>query len=330
VSDGRYSIGVDLGGTYLKLALLDGAGGIVARETVPTGASEGHAAVLRRMAEGVRRLSGSVPEGEIDAVGVGIPGLVDMASGVTEDLANLPGRWHGVAVGSDLAKATGLPVHLINDARAFVVAEHAMGAAAGAETALCVTVGTGIGGGLVAHGRVVFGLGGAAGEIGHLTVHAGGARCTCGNRGCVEPLASGPGIVSEAIRRIVQGFTTELTGLVGGDLNAMTPELVAQAAGAGDEVATEVLEEAGSYLGLALAGAIATVAPEVVVLGGGVAQPGGIYWRAAEATARSHSHVTDIERIAFRPAALGYDAGVIGAALWGRQQARGEIGATAR
>ena len=324
MTDERFVIGVDLGGTYLKLARLDGARRIVARETVATGASDGQEAVLQRMADGIQRVAAGA-EGMVDAVGVGVPGLVNMEAGFTQDLANLPGRWVGVPVGPRLAEATGWPVHLINDARAFVVAEHAVGAAAGAETALFVTVGTGIGGGLVTHGRVVFGLGGAAGEIGHLIVHAGGLRCTCGNRGCVEPLASGPAIAAEAIRRVLQGFTTELARMANGDLNAITPELVARAADGGDATAVEVLEEAGRYLGLAIAGAIATIAPEVVVIGGGVARAGDFYWRAAEATARGHSHVTEIDRIAFRPAALGYDAGVIGAALWGRQQVRGAI-----
>ena len=320
VANDRHAIGVDLGGTFLKLALLDGVGRIVARDTVPTGGAEGHEAVLRRIAAGVRVLVDAAPARAVAAVGVGVPGLVDMAAGVTRDLPNLPGRWFDVPVGATLADATGLPTYLINDASAFVLAEHRLGAASGTETAIFLTVGTGIGGGLVTHGQPVFGLGGAAGEFGHLIVLPDGPRCTCGNRGCVEPLASGPAIAAEAVRRVVQGFTTELTGLAGGDLDAITPELVARAAGADDRVAIEVLERAGYYLGLAIAGGIAAIAPEVVVIGGGVAQPGGVYWRAVEATARAHSHVTDIDRIAFKPAALGYDAGVIGAALWGREQ----------
>jgi glucokinase len=200
-----------------------------------------------------------------------------------------------------------------------MLAEHRLGAARGAETALGVTVGTGIGGAIVANGQLLFGLGGAAGEIGHIIVQPDGVACACGNRGCVEPLATGPAIAGEAVRRIFQGFTTSLPRLAGNDLNVITPALVAQAASEGDAVAIEILSDAGRWLGLALAGAIATLAPEVVVLGGGVAQPDGIYWRAAEAAARTHSHVTDIDRIAFRPAAFGYDAGVVGAALWGRE-----------
>lgn len=320
-----YFAGVDLGGTNLKLALVAGDGRIVARQTVPTLAHEGHAAVLRRMADGVGRLVASAPaEGAVRAVGVGVPGDLDMGTGVVKDLPNLSGRWRDVPVGRLMQEAAGLPTFLINDVRAFTVAEHALGAARGAETAVCVAVGTGIGGGLVTHGRVNFGLGGAAGEVGHVIVLADGPRCSCGNRGCVEPLASGPAIAADAMRRVVQGFTTDLTRLAGDDLRTITPELVARAAAAGDAVAMDVLERAGYYLGLALAGVIAVVAPEVIVIGGGVAQAGGIYWRTIEATARANSHVTDIDRIAFRPAALGYDAGVIGAALWGKDRVMGD------
>jgi glucokinase len=320
VSDPGWTIGIDLGGTFLKMALLASDGSIAARETVPTGGVEGFEAVLGRMAAGARRLRAQAPAGEIAGIGVGVPGMVDMAAGVVDDIPNLPGRWQGAPLGPLLARETGLPTRLINDARAFMLAEHRLGAAHGASTALGVTVGTGIGGAIVANGQLLFGLGGAAGEIGHIIVQPDGIACACGNRGCVEPLATGPAIAGEAVRRILQGFTTSLLRLAGGDLNAITPALVAEAADAGDPVAIEILSDAGRWLGLALAGAIATLAPEIVVLGGGVAQPGGIYWRAAEAAARAHSHVTDIDRIAFRPAALGYDAGVVGAALWGRER----------
>ncbi len=309
---------MDLGGTFMKLALLDPAGRIAANERMPTAGVEGHHAVLARMAEAILRLAAGAPAGRLGGVGVGVPGMVEMATGVTGDLPNLPGRWHGVAVGPELAAATGLPVRLINDARAFALAESRLGAARGAETALCVTVGTGIGGAIVAFGRVLFGLGGAAGEIGHLIVQPGGIACTCGNRGCVEPLATGPAIAAEAVRRVIQGFTTSLPELAGGDLGAITPELVDRAAEAGDAVAAEVLSDAGRWLGYGLAGAIAILAPEVVVLGGGVARPGGAYWRSAEQTARGHVHVNEIDKVRFVPAALGYDAGVVGAALWGR------------
>jgi glucokinase len=313
-------IGVDVGGTNTKLAMLDASGGVVSKTVIPTESHEGHERVLERIVGAIKELESHALGAPVSSVGIGVPGEVYMETGHVRDLPNLPGRWLDVPVTPTIEAATGYPTFLINDVRAFTVAESEIGAAKGADTAMCLAVGTGIGGGVVANGQTLFGLGGAAGEIGHVIVLADGPRCGCGNQGCVEALASGPAIVSEANRRVRQGFTTALMGLCGDDLNKMTPELVVQAAAAGDRDAIEVLERAGYYLGLAVAGAIALVAPEVVVIGGGVAQPGGIYWRSFEATARAHSHVTEIERITFKPAAFGYDAGVIGAARWGGKQ----------
>jgi glucokinase len=312
-----WTVGIDLGGTFIKSALLSPEGEIVAQDRVPTGGHDGVDAVVGRIAEGIGRMSMSAPVA-VSGVGLGVPGQVDMATGHTGDVPNLPGNWDGVPVASMLAEATGFPVRLINDASAFVVAEMGLGAARGADTGLCVTVGTGIGGGIIAHGRPVFGLGGASGEIGHIIVQPGGVACSCGNRGCVEPLATGPAIRAEAVRRCVQGFSTRLPQFVGGDLNLITPEVVDEAARAGDAVAREVLEDAGRWLGYALAGAVAFLAPEVVVIGGGVAREGSAYWNAAVSTARANVHTCEIDQVRFVPAALGYDAGVIGAALWGR------------
>ena len=314
------AIGIDLGGTNLKIALIDSERRIVRREIVPTGGADGHDAVLGRMADGIATLREAEPNLEVASVGVGAPGAVEMATGVTGDLPNLPGRWIGVPVGPVLADATGLPVGVINDAKAFALAEHRMGAAAGADTALLVTVGTGVGGAILAHGRLLYGVGALAGEIGHMIMQPEGPRCTCGNLGCLEALASGPAIVAEAVRRVVQGHTTALAWLHGGDVGRLTAADVARAADDGDAAACDVLDHAGSWLGLALAGAIALLAPEVVVIGGGVAPEGSRYFEVAAATARSSTGVIDIDRVGIRPAALGYDAGVIGAALWGRER----------
>jgi glucokinase len=317
-----YHIGVDLGGTNLKFALIDDAGRVIERKTVPSEAHEGHDAVLGRMIDGAREIARVAPAGgKVTSIGAAVPGVIDMETGLVKFLPNLPGQWPGVEVGGPMREATGLPTFLINDVRAFTVGELELGAAKGATTAICYAVGTGIGGGVVAHGQVNLGVGGAGGELGHMIVDVNGPRCGCGNRGCAEAFASGPSITAEANRRILQGFTTILGDLVDHDLNKMSPAVVERAAAAGDEVAIEVLEWAGLHFGLAVAGAISALAPEVVVIGGGNVKPGGVFWTAIETTARAHCHVTEIDRIAFRPAALGYDAGVIGAALWGKKRA---------
>jgi glucokinase len=317
-----YHIGIDLGGTNVKFALIDDAGKVIERETVPSKAYEGHDAVLGRMIDGAREIAHVVPHGStVTSIGAAVPGVIDMDTGLVKFLPNLPGQWPGIEVGGPMREATGLPTFLINDVRAFTVGELELGAAKGATTAICYAIGTGIGGGIVAHGQVNLGLGGAGGELGHMIVDVNGPRCGCGNRGCAEAFASGPSITAEANRRILQGFTTALGDLVGHDLNKMSPAVVEQAAAGGDEVAIEVLEWAGMHMGLAVASAIAALAPEVIVIGGGHVKPSGVFWNALESTARANSHVTEVDRIDFRPAALGYDAGVIGAALWGMKRA---------
>jgi len=319
-----YAIGIDLGGTNLKFAVIDEAGAICARDTIPTEGHEGHDAVMRRMVDGASKLLANVPDGGVASIGVGVPGLLNMISGTTLDLPNLPGKWANVPVKAIIERALNIPTHVINDVRAFTIAERELGAAQGANTAVCYAIGTGIGGGILIDGKVHFGIGGAAGELGHIIVNPNGVQCSCGNRGCVEALASGPAIIGEANRRVVQGFTTRLTEIIEDDLNRTTPGIVEQAAAEGDEIAQEVLNRAGYYLGLSMAGIIAAIAPEVVVIGGGVVKPHGFYWKSFEATARANNTVTDMTRVSFVPASLGYEAGVIGAALWGRMVERGE------
>jgi glucokinase len=303
---------------------MDDASRVVSSKAIPTEAAEGHDHVIDRMIAGAQHLVAEV-DGPVTSIGAAVPGVLDMEHGIVLFLPNLPGTWPHVHAGSRIREATGIPTWLINDVRAFTVGELELGAAKGHETAICYAIGTGIGGGVVTHGKVNFGVGGAGGELGHMVVDPHGPRCGCGNRGCAEAFATGPAIVGEANRRISQGATTILHEMIEHDLNKMTARIVEEAAQRGDEVATEVLTNAGYYLGLAVANAIAALAPEVVVLGGGNVTPGGIFWRAIEETARAHCHVTEIDRIEFKPAALGYEAGVIGAALWGRKVVSGEV-----
>jgi glucokinase len=322
--DKTFHIGVDLGGTNIKFVLLDHALATVERLTVPTEGQEGHDAVVGRMTDGIERLREKAG-GEVASVGVAVPGRMDMAAGITHFLPNLPGHWADVPVGPRIREATGLPAALLNDVRAFTVGELELGAAKGCETVLCYAIGTGIGGGVVAHGRVNFGLGGAGGELGHMIVDPQGPRCGCGNRGCAEAFATGPAMIGEANRRISQKATTILHEMIDDDLNRMSVDIIERAAQQDDAVAIEILETAGYYLGLAVANGITALAPETVILGGGNCKPGGIFWNAIGRTARAHVHLVDVDRIAFKPAALGYEAGVIGAAIWGKKVAAGEV-----
>lgn len=321
MSDASYHLGIDLGGTTIKFALLNQDGEVDGNNRILTDADQGPDDVIQRMIAGAQEMIAAKPAGApVRSIGVAAPGLVDMDLGVSKFMTNLPGHWPGVPISPPIEEATGIKTFLINDVRAFTAAELALGSARGLTTAICYAVGTGIGGGIVAHGQVNMGIGGAGGELGHAIVDPGGPRCNCGNRGCVEAYAAGPAIIGDANRRIVQGAATALREMVGEDLNKMTPEIVEQAAAEGDEVAKDILDYAGFYFGLGIAGAIASLAPEVVIIGGGVVKPYGYYWQVTEKTARDHCHVTEIDRVEFRPASLGYEAGVVGAAMWGKTQ----------
>ncbi len=319
----HHYLGIDMGGTTIKFALVDEEGEIVANSRIPTDGEEGHDDVIRRMIESARELLVERPGLHVEAIGVAVPGVIDMVDGISIFLPNLPGDWPNVPVTEPISDALKLPAWLINDVRAFTLAELTLGSAKGITTGIFYAVGTGIGGGVVAHGKLNLGVGGAGGELGHVIVSANGADCGCGNRGCIEAYAAGPALIAEANRRIIMGETTVLRERIDDDLNRMVPELIEEAAAEGDRIAREVLDYAGFHFGLGVAGAISALAPEVVVLGGGVVKPHGYFWEQIEKTARAHCHVTEIDRVEFRPAYFSYEAGVVGAALWAREVREG-------
>jgi glucokinase len=288
------ALGLDLGGTNIKLALLED-GRPTTNDSVPT-LSEvgGPRAVLERIVELGRRAGG------VDSVGVAVPGLVD-AAGSALLFPNLHGDWNGRPVRGPLEAGFGQPVALINDGHAFALAEARLGAARGASDVVCIVLGTGIGGGLVAGGRLHLGVDDRAGEIGHHTVVLDGPACNCGNRGCLELYAGARAIASAAGQ-------------------ATFDEAVAAARG-GEAVSVDALERAGTLIGIALANLTIFVAPERVVVGGGVAEAGELLLGPLrEEVRRRAGNVAPLERIEIVPATLGPLAGAIGAALWGAEQ----------
>jgi glucokinase len=315
-------IGVDLGGTKLAAAVVDvQSGAVLAREVIPTDAHAGPDPVLARMCgliRSVARAAGLAPE-QVGAVGVGVPGPFDQVSGQTIFLPNLAGMWRGVRVRDALRRATDRPIWLINDARAFVLAEATFGAGRGASTVVGLTIGTGIGGGIAIGGRLHLGIDGTAGEVGHMTIDPHGQLCGCGNRGCLETFASGPSIATLGIRAALTGAPTRIGELVGHDLNKITPEVILQAADAGDEVAREILERAGAALGVGVANVVTILSPECVILGGSVARLGEWLFGPVRAVVRQRCRAIPAEQVRIVPAALGGDAGAIGAALWAYQ-----------
>ncbi len=314
-------IGIDLGGTKIAGAVWDSeAQAILRRKTIPTQASGGPDAVLARIADHCRELAGADGLESISGVGLGVPATFDAAKGVIHVMPNLPGEWYDKPVIAILREALGIPVYLVNDARSFTLAEATIGAGKGAASVAGITLGTGIGGGIAINGRLYLGLMGSAGEFGHHSIDLHGQPDGTGTPGGWEGLASGPAIAAMGMRLVAQGVTTRIGGLVDFDLNKITPEVIAQAADEGDEPSRHILDTAGHYLGTGIANVITILAPECVVIGGGVANLGEWIMRPIYETLKQRVHTVPLELVKIVPAALGGDAGVIGAAIWSSQQ----------
>ncbi len=294
----RY-LGIDVGGTNSKLAVLEIEGDhrtVLATATIPTGAGDPGEVVGRLGAAGARL---AAEHGPVAAAGAGVPGLFDEASGRIVLLPNLPAAWTGRPFRDPLAGLLGVPVALINDARAFTLAESRMGAAAGCPTVVCLTLGTGVGGGVVVDGRLRFGPSGRAGELGHQVIEVDGPPCGCGNRGCVEAFAAG----------------AVLCRLGGRD----TPEAVFRAAAAGDRRAGAAVGATVGRLAVGIANLVTVLWPERVVVGGGVAAAGDQLFGPLRVAVAAAAPLVDPASYEIVPAALGPAAGAIGAALWARE-----------
>jgi glucokinase len=291
-------IGLDVGGTNIKLVVLEGDE-VVDRASEPTRSEDGPEAVLDRLA-GLARASG-----EAASVGVAFPGLFD-ADGRGLLFPNLHGDWRGRPIREPLSRALGRPVGLVNDGHAFTLAEARVGAARGARDVMCVVCGTGVGAGLVLDGRLHLGIDDRAGEIGHHTVVLDGHACKCGNRGCLELYAGARAITQTAGR---ESFD-ETVG----------------AARAGDETAVAAIRRAGELIGVAVANLIIFLTPERVVIGGGVAEAEELLMEPLrEELARRAGNVAPLEQIEVVRATLGPEAGAIGAALFAAEAPRGTM-----
>lgn len=301
------ALGLDVGGTAIKWAVLD-AGEVADHGSVPT-PREGAESVVAAMAALAERA------GPVAAAGVGVPGLYEPDGSITL-LPNVPGEWRGFPLAARLSQAIGVaPVAVCNDARAFTLAELRLGAGRQCQTIVAVTLGTGVGGGVASGGRLHLGMGQRAGEIGHQVVDPLGMRCGCGARGCVETVASAPAIVAAAARAVWQGVATDLVKACGGEPATLSAEIVADVARAGDDFAVDIMQRAGRALGAALANACTILAPERIVVGGGVSSALDLLAPTIEQV------IVERARLPFTPlvtaAELGPKAGAIGAGLWG-------------
>jgi glucokinase len=290
-------LGLDLGGTNIKVAVIEKDGQtwkVINEEDVPTEADKGPAHVVSRLAEIAAKKQKEFTG--LSGVGVAVPGLFN-SDGTIELFPNLPGAWRGFQALEPVRSATNLPTAIINDARAFTLGEAIMGAALGKRTVACFVMGTGVGGGVVIDGKIHLGASGAAGEIAHQIIKFDGPICGCGAQGCAEPLTN-----SAAIAKLA---------------GTKTAEEAYKNALAGDEKAIAAFKEVAYWIAITLTNIMVVLAPDTIVIGGGVAQSGDILLNEIRSAMHTRAHLYPTSDINIVPATLGFYAGSIGAALYG-------------
>jgi len=325
-NNGKYWVGFDLGGTKMQATVFDSKLKPKAGERRKTKAQEGARAGVNRIIETISRVleQAEVPKDRVAGIGVGVPGPLDLDRGILLESANL--GWKDVTLKDDLAKAFGCPTVILNDADAGVYGEYRFGAAKKARCVVGVFPGTGIGGGCIYEGRILRGKTASCFEFGHCQVQPDGAICGCGQRGCLETVASRLAIAGAAAQAALRGEAPNLLRLAGGaNLTEMRSRVLAESIKAGDKVVERIVKDACEWLGVGLATAVNLVAPEVVVLGGGLveAMP-ELFRREVEESARRRVIKSLRGSFEVAVARLGDDASATGAAAWAQYSITGE------
>ncbi|MFC5455307.1 ROK family protein [Prosthecobacter fluviatilis] len=298
----KTSIGIDFGGTSVKLGVCRGDELLITDEPIPTAQFHGPAALIGEMAARVAKLQKTYPA--ICAIGVGVPGLVDFDHGFVHELTNVPG-WKHVPLKAILGEKTGLPVLVENDANAMTYAEFRHGAARGLKNVIGMTLGTGIGGGLVLDGKMFRGSGFVAGEIGQMSIDYNGKAGHYGNLGALEKYTGNQQIAEHAVLRYSEAGIEK-------DIADCTPKKIADAAQAGDDIARQIWAEVADWLGTAISSIAWLLNPDAFVIGGGVAQAGDLIFNPLKNKVQSMLSTVVWERLQILPARFSNEAGIIG------------------
>jgi len=305
-------IGIDLGGTFIKAALVNSRGRVLARMKRPTEAGMGRERVVDNVFSIIRTLKAiSRSLGGISALGMGVPGVIDFRRGVISTSPNLPG-WENIPIHKLLSRRIGMPLYLENDANAAALGEKWMGAGKDVQDFCFITLGTGVGGGLVLDGRIWHGPDGTAGEVGHMTIDPDGPRCGCGNRGCLEMYAS-----TKALQRMIrQALSSGKRSRFFGQIRdkEISGDVIHRAAKEGDRVSREAFTRMGVALGIGIASLVNLLNLEKVVLGGGLSAAWKFFSPALREEVEARAFAAPVRRLRIVRATAGEDAGVLGAA----------------
>lgn len=322
-----FSIGVDLGGTNLRIAAVSPEGEILEKIALDTEVKEGRERVIEDMTGAVRDLQGRMRGARLAGIGIGVPGVINLATGMIRQSPNLPG-WNDFPVRDDIERQLNAPVILENDANAAALGEKWVGAGK-AVSGLCIlTLGTGIGGGIILDGRIWHGQDGMGGELGHMTIDPNGALCGCGNLGCIEAYASATAILRMAHAAIAVGRSPALR-TAAEEVGELTAEMIYITAQQGDRVSREIFELVGRSLGVAIGNLINAFNLPLYVLAGGVARGWDAFAPHLMDEVQKRSVVYRATQTRIEPSQLGAEAGLVGAAYLPFHSA-GNAGAAAR
>lgn len=308
-------IGIDVGGTNVKIALVNDKGKIIYSNSVPTHAELGYEFTVNNIKQAIYDLlkETKLQNKDIEGIGFGFPGQIDFKNGIVRNAPNIPG-WVDIPIKQIFEDEFHIPTRVDNDVRCAALGELNYGAGKGCENLICITVGTGIGSGLIVNGKLVRGASNAAGEIGHIKLQMkDGPICGCGDTGCLEAFASGPAIVAMAEEYIKGGKSTKYREIANG--NPLTPYIVCEAAKAGDPVAQRIFTIIGEYIGIGMSGVVNLLNPEKIIIGGGVADAGDFLFNPIIKAIKERAMKISGETVQVVPAQLGNTAGVIGASL---------------
>ncbi|RKX24119.1 MAG: ROK family protein [Candidatus Zixiibacteriota bacterium] len=319
MSDSVTYAGIDIGGTSIKYGLVDSQGKILFKKQRPTVVDKGAEPLIHLVTNIAEGLMYHAAEEDHDVrwLGVGTPGAVDARSGtVIGSAPNIDG-WQGMAIGSVLGERLNMPVHVDNDVNAMALAESRFGAGVGYDSIVCVAVGTGVGGGIVLNGKLWRGANHTAGEIGHIVIDPNGPECRCGNRGCVEAFCSSAAIIARVRKKLGGKLTPAFENVLRGNVANLNIRKLFEAAKKGDKTAIEVIDETAEYLASGLASVVNLFNPEIVIIGGGVADAGSSFVTAVSAGIRRRANSSATEKLRVARATLGNSAGFVGAGILG-------------
>lgn len=313
--EAAYAIGVDFEATSIMAVVVDFTGNLIASVKGKIETEDDKLTIVRKIIESIHQVidKSGISTEKMLGIGLGVPGLIDSRKGISISYYSLPG-WRDVHIGDLVRLEFELPTYIEKNMRTMALAEKWFGQARNVDNMICLGVRSGIGLGVVVDGKLFRGVSESAGEIGHMTVDRTGPKCMCGNRGCLQELASGRAIVARIKKRMKNGESSKIDKLVKGNWKKITPEIVIQAAKSGDGIALEIAKETGEYLGLAIANIINLFNPELIILAGNLVSAGELILSRIRETVEERALEVPRKVVRITLSELGDNIGALGAA----------------